>query len=52
MANSVAQIATLLLGGVGLSITVGAVIFASLPFWLGALTFIGILIGTIAGASQ
>lgn len=48
MAKSVARIVTLLLTGVAIGITLGAIAWSTLPIWLGVATIIAISIPCIA----
>lgn len=52
MATSVAYIATLLLSGVALGVTVGAVAYGPMPLWLGLSVGTAISIVAICGSSK
>lgn len=50
MSSQVTRIATLLVSGVAIGVTFGAVLFSTLPVWLGAAVIIAITIVTICSS--
>lgn len=52
MATSVTRISTLLVTGVALGVTLGAVVFSTLPVWLGIGCAVAISITGICGSSK
>lgn len=42
------RIATLLIGGVGIGVTLGAMLFSTLPVWLGLVVMLGISLAVTA----
>lgn len=50
MSTHVTRIATLLVSGVAIGVTFGAVVFGSLPLWLGAAVIIAVSIVTICSS--